>query len=270
MKVYYKSKNVTLYHDDCMDALPVLRERESKIGLVLTDPPFGIGYQNNYTSRKHQVLVNDSKHFDYTPFSKECFQLLKEDSAMYAFSRWSHYPLNFQEIASSSFKMKETLICQKRPTGVSDLYGAWQTNCDWVIFAHKGRFKFRHTELVKNKRPGVLARPDRKKVTSLFKERMPSCWFGPEYPYSSETSAYQKSRRVYHPTIKSVEFCRWLILLSSDPKDIVLDPFAGTGTTLVAALVSGRKAIGIEIDEKHCRTAARRLENETGIFDSCK
>ena len=65
----------------------------------------------------------------------------------------------------------------------------------------------------------------------------------------------------YHPTQKPTEVMRWCIGLASSPKTI-LDPFMGSGTTLRAAKDLGRKAIGIEIEEKYCEIAARRLAQE--------
>ena len=61
-----------------------------------------------------------------------------------------------------------------------------------------------------------------------------------------------------HPTQKPVDLFRWCIIQSGDPHSI-LDPFMGSGTTLVAAKQLGRKAVGIEIEEKYCEIAVKRL-----------
>jgi len=68
-----------------------------------------------------------------------------------------------------------------------------------------------------------------------------------------------------HPTQKPVELMRWCMTLFEDCKTI-LDPFTGSGTTLRAAKDLGRKAIGIEIEEKYCEIAAKRLAQEVLPF----
>src|SRR5690606_30894158 len=62
-----------------------------------------------------------------------------------------------------------------------------------------------------------------------------------------------------HTTQKPLSLMTQLVSLFSDPGETVLDPFAGSGTTLVAAKNLGRRAIGIELDERYCEVAARRL-----------
>jgi len=70
-----------------------------------------------------------------------------------------------------------------------------------------------------------------------------------------------------HPTIKPLEWVRWLVLLGSKEGDLILDPFMGSGTSLRAAKDLGRRAIGIEIEEKYCEIAARRLSQEVLSFE---
>ena len=62
-----------------------------------------------------------------------------------------------------------------------------------------------------------------------------------------------------HPTVKPSDLMKYLCRLASPPGSIVLDPFMGSGTTLRAAADLGRKAIGIEIEEKYCEIAAKRM-----------
>lgn len=65
--------------------------------------------------------------------------------------------------------------------------------------------------------------------------------------------------RLGHPTPKPLALIRFMIDISVRPETAVLDPFAGSGTTLVAAKLEGRKAVGIEINERYCEIAAKRL-----------
>jgi DNA modification methylase len=65
-----------------------------------------------------------------------------------------------------------------------------------------------------------------------------------------------------HPCPKPVKWGRWLVSRGCQDGDIVLDPFAGSGTTLVAAKQLGRKYIGIEINPDYCKIAEDRLRQE--------
>lgn len=81
--------------------------------------------------------------------------------------------------------------------------------------------------------------------------------------YVAKPSKSEKSRLVAegndHPTVKPVRLMRHLIELVTEPVDVILDPFLGSGTTAVAAKELGRKLIGMEQDERYCTIAAKRL-----------
>lgn len=71
-----------------------------------------------------------------------------------------------------------------------------------------------------------------------------------------------ESSKNEHPCPRRIAHAAWLVKWWSNPDSTVLDPFCGSGTTLEAAKLHGRKAIGIEIEEKYCEIAAKRLAQE--------
>lgn len=76
-----------------------------------------------------------------------------------------------------------------------------------------------------------------------------------------EYSVTNKPRlRIDHPCDRNEEHMRWVINWWSVPDETILDPFVGSGTTLMCAKQLGRKAIGIEIEEKYCKIAVDRIE----------
>lgn len=72
----------------------------------------------------------------------------------------------------------------------------------------------------------------------------------------------EKRRNTIHPCPRRLPHMAWLVGWYSDEGERVIDPFAGSGTTLVAAKNAGRTAVGIEIEERYCEVAAKRLSQE--------
>ena len=101
-----------------------------------------------------------------------------------------------------------------------------------------------------------------------------------ELAWSNQTIGFDRMIRVLHggvvnadggkrvhPTQKPLAVFRQIILWYSDEGCTVLDPFMGSGTTLRAAKDLGRKAIGIEIEERYCEIAAQRMSQSVLAFD---
>ena len=104
-----------------------------------------------------------------------------------------------------------------------------------------------------------------------------SCWqpiyFYGKDPYGgkgSQPDSYMATLAAVkngHPCPKPTDQWKWLLKRCSLPGEIVCDPFLGSGTTLVAALALQVKAIGIEIEEKYCEIAAKRMAQSTFDFE---
>lgn len=105
--------------------------------------------------------------------------------------------------------------------------------------------------------------------------------FGMECPHGQSSSGGGASRFFYcakaskkergefntHPTVKPLSLLEYLCKLTQSPSDgVLLDLFAGSGSTLLAAQRTGRRAIGIELEESHCEIAAKRLEQQPRTF----
>jgi len=84
------------------------------------------------------------------------------------------------------------------------------------------------------------------------------------YIHSETSQGFVRSERVQHPTQKPIALMQWCI--SKTKGNTILDPYMGSGTTLVAAKLEQRKAIGIEIEERYCEIAAKRLAQEVFQF----
>ena len=69
----------------------------------------------------------------------------------------------------------------------------------------------------------------------------------------------RKEVRNTHPTVKPIDLMRWLVRLVTPPGGLVLDPFCGSGSTLIAAVLEQCEYIGVDLDEGYCDIAAHRV-----------
>jgi len=121
--------------------------------------------------------------------------------------------------------------------------------------------------------PQMIKRPKPVKVKNYAKKNKSSSYklnsdgsTGREYVYTHRnpdtiiTGCWEANRGKLHPTQKPVALMEYLIRTYTNEGDFILDPFLGSGTTLVAAKKLGRKAVGIEISEQYCALVKERLE----------
>ncbi len=202
------------------DAFEVLRQiPDGAVDLILTDPPYGIDYQSNRREvwEKLPKIEGDRNLEWLTVFVDEAYRVLADDRHFYCFCRWDMYHV-FHQAISARFQVKNALVWVKNNHGCGDLAGAYAPQYEMVIFAVKGRRK-----LNGKRHPDIL-----------------------EF-------ATVSSRARKHPVQKPVEMLKFLIEKSTQPDEIVLDPFAGVGSTAMAAIEAGRRYLAIEIDERFYR-----------------
>jgi site-specific DNA-methyltransferase (adenine-specific) len=159
------------------------------------------------------------------------FRILKPDRAAYVFMGWRSLGVWLDAFSAAGFRLKNVIVWDKVVHGLN-----WQNYAhthEFVIFAVKGRFY-----------------PDNKQYDD---EAWKDIWRIKRQ--LSRTSA----QVAHHETVKPLELIRRPIEHATVPGDIVLDPFAGTATTCVAAKSLGRRYIGIEREKAYYEVGCARL-----------
>lgn len=226
LKPYYDDGNgIVIYHGDCREILPHLEP----VDLVLTDPPYGGGLAVDFAERfktkagKWWKNTDRGKQQRHTP-------IIGDDSP-------------FDPSAVIEFKSNAKVLwganwyANRLPDS-----GGW-----WIWDKRGGDRDVSAAEWPMSE--AELAWTNVGKGVRMFRHT----WFG--LIRDSERGQHN------HPTQKPLELMKWCIEMSRTDGTI-LDPFMGSGTTLRAAKDLGRKAIGIEIEEKYCEIAVKRLAQE--------
>jgi DNA modification methylase len=228
MKPFYEQSGITIFHGDCREILPTLAD--DSVDVIVTDPPYGIRWQSGFRTLKFDHIVGDDSTEAAIAGLTLCVRLLKRGRHIYAFGRYASPP-------SMSTPTTE-LIWDKELFSGGNLSIPWASQHEPISF------------WVNNKDGKLQKRPDGGLTTRL---RRGSIVRGKRLNSLAVAN---------HPTEKPVDVLRQLIESSSCLGERILDPFMGVGSTLVAARLEARDAIGIEIEEKYCEIAAKRLQQE--------
>ena len=249
----------------CMDCLELMeRIPDCTVSLILTDPPYGISYQNQFTKRRHSILPGD-EGIPYERFAKESYRILQKDAHAYFFTRFDCYSYHYECLEQAGFQIKNCMVIEKGTIGgIGDLQGSFANNAEWILFCQKGRRMFNHTTLLENKNKEGTYFHKGRKPSKKYKTRFNACWFGSEYPKSTYHSMWQKKMQIFHPTVKNVECLSWLIQISSFPGELVFDGFMGVGSTALAAMKTNRHYLGSEINLQYFQMAEKRIVDARG------
>jgi len=229
MTPYYEDEWVTLYHGDAREFLPSMSG--GAVAAVLTDPP--------YTERTHTKAR--------TP----------ERDGIAAFA-----PITEADLRSI----------------FSDLA---RVSSGWVVatldYRHAVEFDVNPPPGLKMQRIGVWVKTN--PTPQLTGDRPAQGWESIAYMHRSDSRSRWHGGGAHgnyvapippaegHPTAKPLPLVSQWVRWFTDPGETVLDPFAGSGTTLRAAKDCGRRAIGVELEERYAEIAARRLSQDVLNFE---
>ncbi|MCL4201514.1 MAG: hypothetical protein KJ000_03410 [Pirellulaceae bacterium] len=228
------------------------------VDLLIVDPPYNLDRSFNGRVFKHQA--NDAYAEWLDSWLASIRRVLKKDASVYICADWRS-SIAVQQVAERYFTIQNR-ITWEREKGRGSLRN-WK-NCleDIWFLTVSSSYKF-NVESVKLKRRVIAPYTDEQgrpkdwegSNDGAFRLTHPSnLWTDISIPF------WSMPENTDHPTQKPEKLIAKLVLASSDPGDVVLDPFVGSGTTSVVAKKLGRSFVGIEIDEGYCRLCEKRLE----------
>jgi DNA modification methylase len=226
LTLLYQSEINQLYVGD---SLTYLQQRPTEsVHLILTDPPYGVAYQSNTRTEKFDHIANDQPEDRAVVLDimRECVRTVKQNRHLYSFGP----PDVFQGLKVSEIT---ELVWDKNTPASGDLTSPFSKQHEYIQFCTS---KFRHAG-----QTGKSGLPNRVRKSSVLTFTRPT------------------GRNVRHPTEKPVPLLRELIESSSKQSEIILDPFAGVGSTAVAATLLNRRAISIELNPEYAEIARQRI-----------
>ena len=206
--------------------------------LILTDPPYNISVSNNFHTMKGRKGIDFGdwdKGFDLTGWIPKAVEKLKDGGNIIIFNAWRNMGTIASALEDCGCLVKEMIQWQKSNPMPRNRDRLYVTACEFAIWATKGK-------------GWTFNRQRDSYENTIF-----------QYPIVS-------AKKRIHPTQKPVELLEDLLLIHSNPGDIVLDPFMGSGSTAVAAIETGRKFIGFELDADYCSAARERINDGRNLY----
>ena len=240
---------------DTFEVLPNLPQH--CFDLLIADPPYNL--DKDYHGSRFRQMKED-QYREYTEnWLKPVLPLLKETASIYVCCDWQTSPLIMDVLKKHAVIRNRITWQREKGRGAKS---NWKNAMEDIIFATAGPDYYFNIDAVKVRRQVIApykvdGKPKDWEETELgnFRNTCPSnFWDDISIPY------WSMPENTAHPTQKPEKLLAKLILASSRPGDLILDPFAGSGSTLVTAKKLGRHFVGIEQNRQYCVWAEKRLE----------
>lgn len=240
---------------DSFAVLPGLPEHCANLALV--DPPYNLNKRYDGLTFKK---MNSASYQEFTQRWIDCLlPKLTPDATVYVFADWVT-SMSLAPILAQNFTIKNRITWQ-REKGRGSKHN-WKNGMEdiWYLVVDPKHYTF-NVDAVKQRRQVIApyrengrAKDWQETAQGRFRDTMPSnFWDDISIPY------WSMPENTGHPTQKPEKLLAKLILASSNPGDLVLDPFAGSGSSLVTAKKLGRHYLGIEQSKLYAAWGAYRL-----------
>lgn len=241
-----------LINNDCLIIMEELIKQKFKVDCIITDPPYGINYKAFRTNRGE--LINDDNLDWVDKFAKLCSQILKYGNHLYCFVDAENSAEFIQSFKKYGFKIRNLLTIPRAMKGNGG-DRIFQQQFEFCIFATLGKKnegrKFNQTQILK---PSETYLKDKRYSPKEWLYRLPDNWYW-------TTASVHNSKNKLHPTQKNPQCIEYMLMLSTNENELVLDPFMGSGSIGIACKKLNRHFLGIDIDEKYYNIASERLKN---------
>lgn len=241
----------------CGDALQLLSEMPGEFDLLFADPPYNL--TKRFGEEEFKSTSGDAYAEWLDSWLHLCVPLLKETASVYICGDWRSAAA-IQQVGSKYFKLQNR-ITWEREKG-RGARANWKNAAEDIwFFTVSDAFTF-NLDAVKQRRRVIAPYRENGKPKDWnessdgnFRDTHPSnIWTDITVPF------WSMPENTDHPTQKPEKLLAKIILASTNPGDMILDPFAGSGTTAVVAKKLGRDFVTIESDEDYCLLAAKRIE----------
>lgn len=250
---FFEKEQVKIYFADFLSIRTI---KKDSIDLIVTSPPYNVEIEY----RLHDDATSYDVYLDFTKkWLKKCFLLTKNDGRFCL-----NIPLDKNKGGQQSvcadittlaknvgWKYHSTIIWNEQNISRRTAWGSWLSASAPYVIAPVEMIVIFYKEKWK-KTSGSLK-------SDINKDDFMN-WTNGVWNFSGESK-----KKIGHPTPFPVELPRRCIKLFTYVGDTVLDPFLGSGSTLIACVQTDRKGIGVEIDKMYCELAKKRLINEAYI-----
>lgn len=253
-KPFFKEKDFVLYHNDLLNVLSELGD--CTVDMIFADPPYNLSNDGFTVHAGKMVSVNKgdwdkSKGFEedyqfHKLWLEACKRVLKPNGTLWVSGTYhSIYQCGFA-IQSLGYHILNDITWYK-PNAAPNLscrfFTASHETLLWVRKEKKASHTFNYNEMRERDWGSDFIKVPNKQMRSVWSINTPK-------PYEKKFGK--------HPTQKPLELLERIILASTQPEAVILDPFTGSSTTGLAATKLGRKFIGIDKEEKYLELSKKR------------